>query len=337
MKTKAWWWLHLVVLAAGPAVGDDLPARSPSSGKAVADWPAAKVAKFSFGTPTSVTRSGFTKVTVADAFTPEKGFGFRSTQGLLAYDRGGSAIARPSDDYTASVYGAYRTTSDLTCALVEGPKDNAFVVVLPDGEYTVWLIASDADWDPPLFEVWANGEKKLDVRIPRRAFVCMEPFRARATEGRLSLELKGPHGWLLNGLVVGKEGPELAEVVATLDRDVFFLTGPELAKWKEVGHTPVNPPLNWTADERAKGYIAFPVDYTEQVAPGYLPARASVGKPLTALAAQDEFEPATFCILAAKDLGAVTVELSDFVGYAAARRQQCPGRHSRSWRGGGSV
>jgi hypothetical protein len=45
MKTKAWWWLHLVVLAAGPAVGDDLPARSPSSGKAVADWPAAKVAK----------------------------------------------------------------------------------------------------------------------------------------------------------------------------------------------------------------------------------------------------------------------------------------------------
>jgi len=138
------------------------------------------VARFSFGTPTSVTRAGFTKVTVQDGFTPEKGYGFQATQGLLAYDRGGATVERPEDEYTASVYGAYRTTSDLTCAFVEGESDNAFLVALPDGEYTVWLIASDAAEDPPLFEVWANGAMKLDVRIPRRAFVFMEPFQARA-------------------------------------------------------------------------------------------------------------------------------------------------------------
>jgi hypothetical protein len=39
---------------------------------------------------------------------------------LVAYDRGGSEIARPKDENTASVDGAYRTTSDLTCALIEG-------------------------------------------------------------------------------------------------------------------------------------------------------------------------------------------------------------------------
>jgi hypothetical protein len=107
------------------------------------------VVKLTFGTPTSVTRTGFVKVTVNDVFTPEKGYGFQSTEGLLEYDRGGSEIARPKDEYTASVYGAYRTTSDLTCALVEGTSDNAFVVALPDGEYTVWLIAGDAECDPP--------------------------------------------------------------------------------------------------------------------------------------------------------------------------------------------
>jgi hypothetical protein len=123
--------------------------------------------RFAFGTPTSITRIGFTKVTVTDAYTLEKGYGFLSTQGLEAFDRGGSEIVRPKDEYTASVYGAYRTTSDLTCALNEGTTNNAFQVTLPDGEYTIWLIASDAEWDPPLFEVWANGEKKLDVRIPR--------------------------------------------------------------------------------------------------------------------------------------------------------------------------
>ena len=34
------------------------------------------VRRFAFGTPTSVTRAEFTKVTVKDRFTPEKGYGF---------------------------------------------------------------------------------------------------------------------------------------------------------------------------------------------------------------------------------------------------------------------
>jgi hypothetical protein len=100
----------------------------------------------------------------------------------------------------------------------------------------VWLIASDAEWDPPLFEVWANGQKKLDVRIPRAAFVYMEPFEVRATDGRLQMELKGRHGWILSGLVIGTEGPELAKVVGKLRQDIFFLTDQELPKWKEITH-----------------------------------------------------------------------------------------------------
>ena len=145
------------------------------------------VAKFAFGPPASVPRAGFTLVTVRDAFTPEKGYGFESAQGLLAFDRGGSKVELPKDKYTASVYGAYRTTSDITSALVESRGDNAFLVALPDGDYTIWLIASDAEWDPPLFEVWANGQKKLDVRIPRARFVFMEPFQARASGGQLRI------------------------------------------------------------------------------------------------------------------------------------------------------
>jgi hypothetical protein len=280
----------------------------------VASQPSEKVARFAFGPPTSVTRGGFTKVPVKDTFALEKGFGFDSTAGLLAFDRGGSEITPPKDEHTASVYGAYRTTSDLTCALVEGTNDNAFVVALPEGDYTVWLVGSDAECDPPLFEVWANGQKKLDVRIPRRAFVFMESFRARASGGQLRLELKGPHGWILSGLVIGKEGRALAEALAAPDRDIFFLTGPGLPKWKEVKHTPANPALEWRKEESGQGYVAFPVDYMEQIVPGCVPARAMVGKPLTALATPDEFEPATFCLLARRELGNVTVELADLVG-----------------------
>ena len=186
-----------------------------------------RVWKFSFGTPDSVTRAGFTKVTVSDEFPGKKRHGFQSAQGLLAFDRGGSGVELPRDSGTVAVPSAFRTTSDITCALIEGQSANAFLVALPDGEYTVWLIACDAEWAPPLFEVWANNQKKLDVRIPRAAFVYMEPFRVQATGGRLKIELKGRYGWILNGLVIGKEGPELAQEVAKLTQDIFFT---------EVGH-----------------------------------------------------------------------------------------------------
>jgi hypothetical protein len=272
------------------------------------------VRRFAFGMPTSVTRAGFTKITVKDVFTPEKGYGFQSIQELQAFDRGGSKIERPKDEYTASVYGAYRTTSDITCALVEGRSDNAFLVALPDGDYTVWVVASDAEWAPPLFEVWAAGQKKLDVRIPRARFVFMEPFQARASGGQLRIELKGPHGWILSGLVIGREGPELAEVVAKLDRDIFFLTDQESPNWKEAKYTAVNPPLELTPQEQQRGYVVFAADYTEQIVPAYIPARTEIGKPLTALATPGEFEPATLCVSAQKELGSVVVELSDFVG-----------------------
>ncbi len=271
------------------------------------------VLKFTFGTPTSVTRAGFVKVTTEDAFTAEKGYGFQSARGLVAYDRGGSGIVLPEDQYTASTYGAYRTTSDLTGALIEGESDNAFRAALPDGEYTVWLVAGDAEWDPPVFEVWANGEKKLDVCVPRARFVFLESFHARATDGHLRIEFKGPHGWVLNGLVIGKEGPELAEVVARLERDIFFLTEPELPNWHEVKSEPTNPPLDRNASEQEKGYVVFPVDYTEPIVPTCVPARAAVGKPLIAFATPGEFEPAAFCISSQRDLGRVILELSDFV------------------------
>jgi glycosyl hydrolase family 123 len=272
----------------------------------------ADVARFAFGTPTSVTRAGFVKVTSKDIFTAEKGYGFQSAKGLLEYDHGGSAIVLPNDEYTASVYGASRSTSDITCALVEGTEDSAFIVALPDGEYSVWLIASDAAWAPPLFEVWANGEKKLNVRIPRARFVFMEPFQACATDGHLRIDFKGPHGWILNGLLVGRDGPVLAETVSKLERDIFFLTEPELPNWHEVKSSLANSPLTLTPAEQRRGYVVFPVDYTEQILPTYNPPRRVIGKPLTAFATPGEYEPASFCIYTQKDLGHVTVELSDF-------------------------
>lgn len=251
-------WLPGLILWGMLTTALNAPASDPSAPSNAAMNGPLRASKFCFGTPTSVTRTGFAKVTVKDVFTPEKGYGFRSAGGLRAFDRGGSKIELPKDPYTASVYGEYRTTSDITCGLIEGDSDNAFLVALPDGDYTIWVIASDAEWDSPLFQVWANGQKKLDVRIPRARFVFMELFQARAAEGQLRIELKGRNGWILSGLVIGKKGPELADVVAKLERDIFFLTDQELPKWKETKYIPVNPPLEFTPEEGTGAAWCFP-------------------------------------------------------------------------------
>ena len=219
----------------------------------------------------------------------------------------------PEDAYSASAYGAYRHTSDITCALIEGPRDNAFIVKVPDGEYTVWAVANDQEWAPPLYEIWANGQKKLDVRLPRACFVLCEPFTARATDGLLRIELKGPHGWLLSGLVIGQGLSEKDEVIAKMQDDIFFLTDAEKPGWKPARQTPANPPLEWTAAEKEKGYIAYAADYMEAMIPKYEPTRAAVGGPMSAFATAGEFEPATFGITSLKDLDNVQVELGDFV------------------------
>ena len=88
---------------------------------------------------------------------------------------------------------------------------------------------------------------------------------------------------------------------------------------------PAYPPLVWSESEQRRGYIVFPVDYTEPITPTFVPVRSTIGKPMTTFATPGEFEPATFCISSCKDLGNVTVELSDFV--AEGPRQKITRQH----------
>jgi len=318
VKTKTSWRWDLVALASGVALILHPSATNAAPGEAAADRQAADLTRFSFGTPTSVTRRGFTKVTVEDAFRPEKGFGFQSTQGLLAYDRGGSEIVRPKDEYTARTYGAYRTTSDLTCAFIEGTTNNAFVMALPDDEYVVWLVASDAEWDRHSSRC---GQRAEETRRANSAVQVRLPGALPGPRNRWAFadRVQGPHGWLVNGLVIGKAGSEMDNTVAKLERDIFFLTEPELANWREVKSESANPPLEWTDTEQEKGMWCSRSITTEPVVPTFVPARATIGKPLTAFATPGEFEPASFCVSARRDLGQVTLELSDFVADTAKR------------------
>ena len=109
MKLRIWQCLALEVAAGVAASILNFPAAQAASSEGVAtNHQMATVAAFQFGTADSATRAGFTKITVKDTYAAEKGYGFESVEGLLAFDRGGSEIVWPKDEYSARVYGAYR-------------------------------------------------------------------------------------------------------------------------------------------------------------------------------------------------------------------------------------
>ncbi|MBN1676151.1 MAG: hypothetical protein JXR37_34220 [Kiritimatiellae bacterium] len=269
-----------------------------------------QVLVYDFGTEQSVTYPGSTKVTPKDVFSAERGYGFDSADGLQAFDRGGWK----KEAKKGSRRGPQRSTSRMTADLIEGVRENAFSAAMPDGDYTVWLIACDASWTPPLFDVHSAGRKQLDVRIPRNLFVYMEPFETRAAGGRLRVEFKGAHGWIASGLVIGKPGRDLDKVVAALEQESFFETPEDAGKWKEVPHKPRHEPPVLTAAERAQGYVTFVRDCTDPAYPASVPARAEIGAPIKTFATPGEFEPGSFCVYPGKALGAVAVELTDFAG-----------------------
>lgn len=78
MKTCMRWraWLHVI----GAAFLVHECAMAATAEEAAPALPTSEVLKFTFGTPDSLIRMGFTKVTTADRFASEKGVGFESTE-----------------------------------------------------------------------------------------------------------------------------------------------------------------------------------------------------------------------------------------------------------------
>ncbi|MBT4814420.1 MAG: hypothetical protein HON70_01910, partial [Lentisphaerae bacterium] len=271
---------------------------------------------FDFGTPGSRTRDGFTKVTKAQLYSRERGHGFESSEGLTGVDRSGNYPWKKglhsSDARRRRVYGAYRVSSYSTCDFVEGRRDNAFLLNVPDGEYEVWAVVADPAHAPPFFELRANRETKHSVRMGRHGFVFVEPFRVRAEDGVLRVDLTGPHGWLLNALVVGTPGPGLQAITGDLERDIFFSYPEHLKDWVKLKQESIHPPPELTPAEEARGYVTFARDYTVKVFPFTYPERSEIDRPMTAFATPGEFEPATIAIYPFRDVGVVDVELTDF-------------------------
>jgi hypothetical protein len=131
----------------------------------------------------------FRRVTVADRYSPQVGFGWESVKDLTYADRG--------------------MPDPLRRDFIAGDRSNAFVVDLVAGCYRILFVSGDAE---------AGNDTQLKIHLPgseftvlsrdRKGWFTTESFPIQLTEDTsLRFELDSPHNrgpWKLNALIINK-------------------------------------------------------------------------------------------------------------------------------------
>ncbi len=157
--------------------------------------PEGDVKRFDFGK--GAAEDGYLAITSAVAYTPERKYGFTDPAKVSFIDRGTSDALR----------------SDFSIV-----QDTAFNVDLPNGDYTVSLIAGDANdiTDISITVESMEKVKRLDGNAPRPAGAYLEmSFDIALVDGQMNLQFTGTAP-KINALVITKKASRTAGELPTL-------------------------------------------------------------------------------------------------------------------------
>jgi MYXO-CTERM domain-containing protein len=152
------------------------------------------VAAYDLNSSSNLTQAGFTGVPVGHAYSAGSGYGWTSTAGLDARDRGGAGGHVPAD-----------LLRDFHFA----PTDQTFLVDLANGDYAVTVYIYDLTHTHDLIDVSAEGVLKLSAVTTTPAAPVIETFDTPVADGQLNLLIHNGGGsdpnWVLCGLEINRE------------------------------------------------------------------------------------------------------------------------------------
>ncbi|HYF48592.1 MAG TPA: glycoside hydrolase domain-containing protein, partial [Planctomycetota bacterium] len=256
--------------------------------KGVEEIPVAGLKPFDFGPKTSGLMPGFTRISSADTYTPESGYGWLP----------GAHFARDFD--MNELLGRHRPPDDL-CRDYLQPLKGTFVVDLPDGEYSVWLMMScpASGWAPTFKRrtVTANGKVVLDETHDAASFKQYEfqfqdvedlpgddlfdryisklfkptRFNVEVKGGKLTLDFDGHGQWwsaMINGLVIWPKKSD-----ADAERWLENLNARRKTQYQtaHVERRPEAPKYTPTDDEKKRGFVLFTHSPDEEIAINSVP------------------------------------------------------------------
>ena len=280
---------------------------------------------FDFGTGTSPVMDGFTPITPATLYSNGRGYGLKNAKIWRAFDAlqpdplyqdficvlsGGLAVDVPNGTYHVFVnidspsgyWGEYQTFTKRT--------------ILAQGQPALVETMTFADQLKKYFRFWNTEDLPTENTFDKyqKAYFHEKQFDVVVTNGQLSLEFQSENwGCSVSAVVIyptdksaqGQKFLQFAE-----DRRRFYFDN----YFKRALHRPTGDPLAPTAADQARGYVLFQRDAMEDVFYNDTPKTNEAAAKLRGEAFAGEYEPVTLALVPSRDLGDVTVSVSDLKG-----------------------
>ena len=285
---------------------------------------------FGFGPEDSDAWPGFTHVTPKSGYSDEAGWGFKDTGGLSGLDDDFDREGLKNGEFMCGS-GIYRSGRPMT-----------FVVKLAPGRYKLWCAAGMTVYPKLEYTVSCDGRQVFKCEAGDR-FEGLDPvgrdYTTKSTvwdllaagqlydefstevdvrDGKAEITIEGQYAsWRSGGLralvlyPVGDAAAEKTFVDLLLQRTEKFNT-----KWRELKPAKTPAPPEFTADEKAHGFLLAYRHYCEEITPWFVPTAEDRLKTLSVAATPGEKEPAAFIVYPTKDARRCEVRVSKLAGPA---------------------
>ncbi len=277
----------------------------------------AEVLCFDMGAEDSPLREGFTRVTAKSVYSPEVGYGWRTLDGLkthhLSYSRQWQYNESRGSEYPPTIYA-----NEVTCDTILGNQANAFLVDVPPGQYTVYLLgglSAGSSRDYHWFDA-SVGPARETIKIPGPYIFEKRVFKSTVTQGPLALELLPMTDWLVSCLLVFPSDQEPSvrkNFLDALEQETYFLPPDVAAKWQKTEHVEPRPMPEFSAEDHQRGYALFARHWSEVIYPNTAPRPSELDPELATFASLGEYEPVTVTVRPMADLSSATLIADDLV------------------------
>jgi hypothetical protein len=279
---------------------------------------------FDVGPAGSPVMEGFTPLDAGKRYTKGRGYGWKDARfwrgfdalqpdplyrDFLCIEAGGLAIDVPNGKYHVFVnmdspsgyWGEYQRYRKRAL-IVEGVahEDTMDLESFKKKYYRFWDqddLPTDNTFDK--YQVPYFAEKQLDVEV---------------RDGQLNIDFRGENWACCVSAIVVYPAEKAAEGQRFLDfvraRRRFHFDN----YFKRVLPTPTAEPPRPTAEERESGYVAFTRDWMQDVSCTDRPQPGELARALAGSAFAGEYEPVTVSLLPLRDLGRVSLAVTDLQG-----------------------
>jgi hypothetical protein len=280
---------------------------------------------FDFGTATSPVMDGFTAITPATQYSSSRGFGLKDAriwrafdalqpdplyQDFLCIEAGGLAVDVPNGEYRVFVnidspseyWGDFQRFRGRS--------------VLSEGRRVVDEAMDFEAFRAKYYRFWHVEDRPTDNTFDKyqKAYFNEKQFDVVVSDGQLNLDFEGENWACCVSAVViypvaeAPRGKQFLDYVESKRRFYFD------SYFKRTLHAAAGDPLQPSDDERRRGYVVFQRDYMQDVYYNDTPFQRERAHALRGEAFAGEYEPVTVSLVPLRDLGKVTVSVSDLVG-----------------------